>query len=275
MTNTNTDSITAINVAMDSMTSAFSSLKSLILDKQNSIVGSIICPETGTEIAGDSRENLIKALGDWDIHSTSNAGEVVRYPGYFAVCKEIINAIHDFNEAKKNLTTTTKSLISGGVTEREMRNAYNKNGFAVIHPLQARRLIRIVDGENLKRISFSIAKRVEGIEKITAKLAFKRLENNNAYDILSLLANLSPDDIVRWHKPIGSHIRANVVHQTDGADRQTKMMHSSLPIMIDGSVLPEIVFNQPKDTRKKRSDTLAKNRIELPFVKGGYLSFEC
>lgn len=275
MTQSNIDTIAAIRAAMDSMTQAFSSLRSLILDKGNSIQGSILCPETGVEIKGDSRENLIKALGDWNIHPSSNAGEVVRYPGYFIACKEIIEAIHAFNRAKENLTVTTKNLIANGTTEREMRSAYSKNGFAVIHPLQARRTIKVVSGENLKRISFSIAKHVESIEKIKAKLAFKRLENNNAYDILSLLAHLSPDDTVRWHKPVGLHIRANVIHHADGKNRQTKMMHSSLPIIIDGKgELPEVIFNQPRESRKKRSDTIAKNRIDLPFVKGGYLSFD-
>lgn len=274
MTQSNTNTIAAISAAMSDMTNAFNSLKSLILNKENRIKGAILCPETGNEIKGDSRELLIKAFGDWNIHPTSTSGEVVRYPGYFITDKKIINAIHSFNKAKENLTLTTKNLVANGVTEREIRNAYSKSGFAVIHPLQARRTIRVINGKNLKRISFSIAKNVESIEKIKARLVLKRLENNNAYDILSLLAHLNPDEIVRWHRPVSAHIRANVIHQAVGADRQTKMMHSSLPIIIDeASEMPEITFNQPKASRKKRSDTLAKNRIDLPFVKGGYLSF--
>jgi hypothetical protein len=273
MTQDNTDTIAAIKSAMDELLSAFNELKRQILNKDNALKGAILCPETGEATEGDARENLIKALGDWNIHPTANSGEVVRFPGCYAASADIVAAVHHFNEAKENLTSTTKSLIASGTAERALRHAYSNAGYPTIHPLQARRLVRVVDGENLKRISFSIAKRVESIEKITAKQAWKRLESNEAFEIIKQIANLAPNETVRWHKPVGAHIRANVVHQEEGGKRISRMLHSSLPIIIDGDTLPKIVFNHPSQGRKKRSDTLSNNRIELPFIRNGYLSF--
>ena len=275
MTDKNTQAVHDISAAMDELSSTFTALKSLILNKQNTLAGEVLQPDTGEAIKGDSRENLIKALGDWDIHPSSNSGEVMRYPGYFIACDEIIEAVYAFNAAKDKLTSTTKALMQAGTSEREMRTAYAKCGFPLIHPLQARRTIKVISNENLKRISFSIANRIESIEKISVKLACKRLENNDAHDISALLANMSPDDTVRWHKPVSSHIRANILHQDSSGERFPKMIHSSLPIMIvGGHELPSIVFNQAKERRKKRSDTLSSNRIAIPFVKHGFLSFD-
>lgn len=276
MTQSNLQAIEAISKSMTGLTDTFITVKSLILDGDNFITGEILCPETGEVITGNPRENLIKALGDWNIHSSSTAGEVVRYPGYFLACDKIVSAIRSLNEAKENLSNTTKNLVADGATEREIRNAYAKSGHAVIHPLQARRLIKIVNNNNLRRISFSIAKRIESIEKLTVQKAAKRLENHEAFDLLELLVNLNPDDTVRWHRPVSSHIRANIVHEAaQGAERQSKMIHSSLPIIIEnGTELPKIVFNQPKENRKKRSDTLSLNKVLLPFIKDGYMSFE-
>ncbi len=269
------DSIANINAAMDNMTSKFHALKSVILKKENVIIGSTLCPTTGEKNKGDARENLIKALGDWDIHATSTTGEVVRYPGYFLASTEVVNAIYAFNEAKEALTITTKALVAEGVSEREIRTAYAKSGFSLIHPLQARRLIKVISSENLKRIGFSIAKKITSVEKINVKLARKRLENNNAFDILNALVNLNETDIVRWHRPVNKHIRANILHETAQGEKLAKMVHASMPIIIAGGFqLPEITFNIPKDSHKKRNDELSKNKIALPFIKDGYMTFD-
>jgi len=269
------DSIAEISTAMDNMISQFHTLKSVILKKENVITGNTLCPTTGEKTKGDVRENLIKALGDWDIHATSTTGEVIRYPGYFLVSTEVVNAIHAFNEAKEALTTTTKALVEGGASEREIRNAYAKSGFPLIHPLQARRLIRVINSENLKRIGFSIAKKITSVEKINVKLARKRLENNNAFDILNALVNLNETDTVRWHRPVNKHIRANILHENAQGEKQAKMVHASMPIIIDGGLqLPEITFNIPKESHKKRNDELSKNKIALPFIKDGYMTFD-
>lgn len=276
MTIDKTEIISTINLAMDELVSSYNTLKSLILNPENRIQGQTICPETGEETQGNHRENLVKALGNWDIHPTSTTGEVMRYLGYYMACEEIISATHNLNSAKENLTKKTKMLTASGATEREIREAYKKIGFPKIHPLQARRQIKIVNNENLKRISFSVAKRIESIEKISVELACKRLEKNDAHDIIALMANLNPTDIVRWHKPVGTHIRANIVHVDENKNRQAKMIHTSLPIIIDGNgELPKVVFNHPKEHRKKRSDTLSGNRVKIPFIKDGYLSFDC
>lgn len=278
MTQLNSQAVEAIANSMTKLTDNFNTVKSHILDKNNLIIGKILSPDTGEVIAGNPRENLIKALGDWNIPTDSTAGEVARYPGYFLVGDTVLSAIRSLNEAKINLTETTKILVSTGATERDIRRAYAKNGYPIIHPLQARRLIKIVNSKNLKRISFSIARRIESIEKITVQKAIKRLENHEAFDLIELIANLSPSDTVRWHKPVNAHVRANIVHESEELGRQSKMIHSSLPIIIDSateqSKLPNIVFNKPKENRKKRSDTLSLNKIPLPFINHGYMSFQ-
>lgn len=275
MTNEKPNAIEHLGTALELLTNSFNELRSSILNRQNEIKGSLLRADNGQEIIGDKREGLIKALGDWDIHPTSTAGEVTRYIGCFAVQEEITNKIHQFNDAKDNLTKTSKNLSSLGVSEREMRNAYAKNGFPLLHPLQARRLIRVICNKNLRSISFSIAKSIESIEKITVKVARQRLENHDACDILSMISNLNADHQVRWHKPVNTHIRANIVHRSGEDGRSSKMIHCSLPIIINNAHdLPKIVFNQPKEPRKKRNDTLSKNKIALPFISEGYLSFD-
>lgn len=276
MKNSKMEAIAAISLAMNEMTDAFNALKTTILDSNNYLAGAILCPQTGTEIGGDIRENLIKAFGDWNIHSSSTAGEVVRYVGYFAASDPIACSVERFNTAKEILTSTSMSLSAQGITEREMRSAYAKAGFPVIHPLQARRTIKVIDAENLQHISFSIAKNIESIERLPVQKARERLEKAEADDILAMLVNLDPNDTVRWHKPVATHIRANIVHKSEEHGRQSKMIHASLPIIIKGSQqLPKIIFNQPKNsrTRKTRSDTASNNKIALPFINDGYLSF--
>lgn len=265
-----------LSLAMTELADTFNKLKDTILDNDNYLAGAILCSQTGVELGGDSRENLIKALGDWNIHSTSTTGEVIRYIGYYTACDAIIDNIDRFNAAKEKLTNTSRSLSAQGTTEREMRNAYAKAGFPVIHPLQARRTIKVIDAQNLQHISFSVAKKIESIEKVPIQIARERLENAEAHDILAMLVNLAPNDIVRWHKPVATHIRANIVHNSKEFGRQSKMIHASLPVIIKGSKqLPKIIFNQPKDTqtRKTRSDTISSNKIALPFINDGYLSF--
>jgi hypothetical protein len=274
MTNEKPNAIEHVGTALELLTHSFNELKSSILNSQ-SIKGSLLRIDNGQEITGDTKEGLIKALGDWDIHPSSTAGEVTRYIGCFAVKEEITNKIHQFNDAKENLTKTSKNLTSLGISEREMRSAYAKNGFPLLHPLQARRLIRVICNQNLRSISFSIAKSIESIEKVTVKTARQRLESNDAWDILDMIANLSSDDQVRWHKPVNTHIRANIVHRSEEGVRSSKMIHCSLPIIIsNANDLPKIVFNQPRERRKKRNDTLSTNKIPLPFISEGYLSFD-
>lgn len=276
MKNPKMEAIEAISLAMNEMMNTFNTLKTTILDSKNYLAGATLCPQTGAKIDGDIRENLIKALGDWNIHSTSTAGEVIRYIGYFVASDAIISSVEHFNTAKETLTSTSMALSAQGVSEREMRNAYAKAGFPVIHPLQARRAIRVIDAEDLQHISFSVAKNIESIERLPVQKARERLEKAEADDILAMLVNLESNDTVRWHKPVAAHIRANIVHKSEKHGRQSKMIHASLPILIKGSQqLPKIIFNQPSDsrTRKARSDTASNNKIPLPFINDGYLSF--
>lgn len=224
------------------------------------------------EAAQDPSQLLLEAINTWDMAEESENGSVIRFPGVFEVTDSVIAAANRLNEAKASLSSTVARLEADGADSRQIRIAYRAAQFPLLHPLQAWRQIVMLSGPNLASVGFTVAKMSHSIEVMTHADSMKRLADANAFDVIELIAGLSPSSTIHWHTPVTRHIRANVVWQSEDV-RTSRMFHASLPFLVPAGDWPlkRVRFNQPR-THAPRKDRKGSLQAYLPIRKGAFIS---
>lgn len=262
----------ALKGALDGLVESLHQLRSAILKPGAVIQGVSYDMHLATPLEGEPCELLVRALSCWDMAEQSSNGSVPRFPGVYEVSEEVLERANIHNGQKQYFEDCIKALIESGIKPNKMRELYRRFGHAKIHPLQAWRQINVITVPSLSSISFTIAKFTESIETLSFDESIARLSRGNASDVIEQLIQMADSKAVRWHKPIATHVRANLVW---GAKEQrlSRMLYASLPILLQEGNWPKRVrFNKPRQHAKRSDAKDARATIHLPFRDGAYLT---
>lgn len=259
--------------ALMSLTDASHSFRTAVLEPGAVQQGLMYNALDGHELAGDSAELLLRAMLSFDFGDDMENGSVLRFPGCFEVRQSVLACAQNLNAAKDQLKNAVKALEVAGVKPHQIRVMYKSLGHSRIHPLQAWRQIHTLNQPNLESVGFTVAKSIDGIERMSREAILARLRGLGAEDLVDQIEGRPDIKTFRWHVPVAPHIRANVVWKQNG-ERAAQMFHASLPFLVPEGSWPSkrVRFNKSRmhDARSDACNELVFSSAKIR--KGSFIA---